>query len=61
MRRQRKRLVPGLPHRPASVRWSPFLGWHRRNGPMCDSGIAYCTSWRPIGKAGRRVALGPLP
>ena len=30
MKRQRKRLVPGSPHKPAGLRWSPFLGWHRR-------------------------------
>lgn len=60
MKRQRKRLVPGLPHKPAGLRWSPFLGWHRRMH-ICETGVAYCSASRPAGGRGRRVALGPLP
>ncbi len=56
MKVQRKRLVPGLPHRPVTVRWSPFLGWHRLNPDRCAE-RTYCTTQQ----RGERVALGPLP
>lgn len=62
MRRRHKRLVPGRPHKPATVRWSPFLGWHRALMPV-DRWLAsrWCGTGRPDGQRGHRVRLGPVP
>lgn len=62
MKRQRKRLVPGRPHRPATVRWSPFLGWHRALMPV-DRWLEsrWCKTGRPEGQRGRRAPLPSLP
>lgn len=60
MKRQLKRMVPGRPHRPASVRWSTFLGWHRRAW-QCGTVPEWCLTGRPSGARGKRHPLPVLP